>query len=68
MEATMTITTLLTDYDGNMKQDAGETRCTDSTVERLRDEIRELEQIHRLDMAEIVRLRRMVEAVGEGRL
>jgi hypothetical protein len=51
-----------------MKQDVRETRCTDSTVERLRDEIRELEQIHRLDMAEIVRLRRMVEAVGEGRL
>lgn len=49
-------------------QDAGETRCTDSTVERLRDEIRELKQLHQLDMAEIVRLRRMVEAVGEGRI
>ena len=48
-------------------QDDGETRCADSTVKRLQDEIRELKHLHRLDMAEIVHLRRMVEAVGEGR-
>lgn len=48
-------------------QGAGETQCTDSTVERLRDEIRELKRLRQLDMAEIVRLRRMVQAVEEGR-
>ena len=48
-------------------QDAGETRCADSTVKRLQDEIRELKHLRQLDMAEIARLRRMVEAVGEGR-
>ncbi len=47
-------------------KDAGETRCTDSTVERLQDEIRELKRLRQLDMAEIVRLRRMVEAEKEG--
>lgn len=48
-------------------QDAGETRCTDSAIEYLQNEISELKRIHQLDMAEIVRLRRMVQAVEEGR-
>lgn len=49
-------------------QGAGEARCNDSVIEHLQNEISELKRIHQLDMAEIVRLRRMVEAVGEGRI
>lgn len=36
-------------------------------IEALEKRIKELEHIHQLDMAEIVRLRRMVQAVEEGR-
>ena len=51
-----------------MNQGSGENRCTDSVIEHLQNEINELKRIHQLDMAEIVRLRRMVQAVEEGRI
>jgi hypothetical protein len=48
--------------------DAGEIRHAANVIEYLESENSRLTQLHQLDMAEIVRLRRMVEAVGEGRL
>lgn len=36
-------------------------------LDRMTKRAKELEHMHQLDMAEIVRLRRMVEAVEEGR-
>ena len=48
--------------------DAGEIRYAANVIEHLESEILHLTQLRQLDMAEIVRLRRMVEAVEEGRI
>lgn len=48
--------------------DAGEIRYAANVIEQLESENSRMTQLHQLDMAEIVRLRRMVQAVEEGRL
>lgn len=48
--------------------DASETKYAARVIEHLEGEILHLTQLRQLDMAEIVRLRRLAEAVGEGRI